>query len=367
MLTEIVRRADQACEQLLLKQLSARADAAKKAAEEAKRETEQNPEKKVRIRIGSGRDENENFELLTALRRVQKKPDPLTIEVSFPWLYKSNTRELPAFQVSLKNVHEEKAPVWIKHGGDYRSGREAPWRFEVRDANGKLLPQRQWHAMMGGGMFSQGPLAPGKSWKTTLPMDSYVKITEPGEYTVRVLYHNEQTIADLDDVSGLILCSSKPFKLKVTKAPPKVITLEAESHQRAKALIAGLREDGPIRVVMGEYDASFHDFIDPKSPEGQLHTMGWQAVPELLDALRDPKLSFRKRGWILAMLYVIACERDLNPFESREMAGVLPAYEYRSIGCTGSGSGRGDEKKQKELADAWLRLAAEYLEFRPSP
>jgi hypothetical protein len=52
-----------------------------------------------------------NLESLTKQRREQKKRDPITIEVEIPKDLHATTRELPVFNVALKNVDEEKAPV----------------------------------------------------------------------------------------------------------------------------------------------------------------------------------------------------------------------------------------------------------------
>jgi hypothetical protein len=340
-LTEIIRRGDAECEEFL-----------KKEFEGTKKQKDPG---------------EQNLELLTALRRVQKKPDAVIVEVLVAKDLEGTTRNLPRLQVALKNVDEEKMSVTIAFGGDYRTGRLARWRFEVHDSKGKLLPEREWEEgiMGGGGMFQIGELTYGNVWKAELPMGDFVKITKPGEYTVRILYHDHQTIADLDDINGLILCGSKPFKLKVVKAAPAIIEVAPGSRERAKSLIGSLKDDGPIRVVMGTYGPPFHDFINPKSPEGQLLAMRWDAVPGLIEALRDENLSFRRRGWVLAMLYVIVEERDLNPFSWRKGSGLLPAYASKGLGCTGSGGGGAEDlKKQREFANEWLKLQAECWEFR---
>ena len=75
-----------------------------------------------------------SLEALTKLRRSQKKPDPVTIEVELPKNSHATTRDLPKFRVALKNVDVEKLAVKFKYDGDYRSGRLARWRFEVRDS-----------------------------------------------------------------------------------------------------------------------------------------------------------------------------------------------------------------------------------------
>jgi hypothetical protein len=368
-LTEIIRRGGPECEKFLQEQLASQAKAAKEQqeAEQKKRENEAKEDGKkpgIVVRPRRRGDEQENLELLTALRRVQKKRDPLAVDVKVPADARSDTRQLPVLRVTLTNVDEEKAPVWFKYGGDYRSGRPTRWRVEVHDVQGNPVPPRSWEAMMGGGMFQQGPLQHGKSWSGHVPMDAYVRITEPGDYTVCVLYHNDKTIADMKDVNGLILCASPSFKIRVVKAAPTVVDLQHGSRQKAKALIAALSDQGQIRVVMGTYDADFHDFIDPKSREGQLHTMSWQAVPELLAALNDKSLSAHKRGWVLALLYVLTREGDLNPFADSS-GNVLPAYEYRSIGCRcSSEGGTPSATAQQALAQKWQKFAAEYIEVR---
>ncbi len=310
-----------------------------------------------------------NLELLTALRRVQRKKDPLVIEVDSPGAKKFTTRGLSPLRVTLKNVDEGKVPVWFTFGGDYRSGRLARWKCEVRTADGKRLPDRQWGGMMGGGlligggMFTVGPMEHGKSWATPISIESYVRITEPGEYTVQVFYHNHRQIADLEDLTGLVLCKSRPFKIKVEKSPPKVITVTAAETREARRLIKALPETGRIRVVSG-YGLLFHGFVKPTSPEGRLHTMGWQAVPALLDTLKEKKLSTHRRGWVLGLLYAITAEEDLSPFSWRHSSELLPTYEYRCPGCEMSGGGKPDAQAQRRLAEKWLRLAADYWVFR---
>jgi hypothetical protein len=351
LLTELVRRGGKECEKWLKAALD---------AETAKREDSKEDQFTLRS----------SLQVLAALRRVQKKSDPVVVEVRLPDVLRGDTRELPTLQVALTNVDDEKLDVVMMQGGDYRSGRQARWRLEVHDAKGQLLPQRKNRGIMGGGMFGMATLRHGDSWPTQLPMDSFVQITEPGEYTVRVLYHASETIADRDDVTGLIMCVSKRFKLQVGKAPKKVLSLEAGSRTRAKDLIAALAEKGRVKVVMGGYTKAIHDFIDPQTPEGQLLTMGWQAVPELLDTLSDERISTQKRGWLLALLFAITGERDLNPFDSLRGGdkphNIIAEYEYRSIGrqCSGSSYVAIDAKEQRAFAQKWLKFKEEHLDIR---
>lgn len=167
----------------------------------------------LKLRIG---------ELETDAKSLSKmeKLGPRAVEHPLPQTLVATASKLPTLIVILKSADVEKLPARIKMGGDYRSGREARWRFEVKGANGEILPVRPFDGPIGGGVFQRGELKPGETWKTALPMCSFVDIPKPGEYMVSVLYHNGVTIADIkdhDDLKELIVFRSKPFKLKVVK------------------------------------------------------------------------------------------------------------------------------------------------------
>jgi hypothetical protein len=305
----------------------------------------------------------DNLAIFTALRRVQKKPDPLTIDVTIPKDAPATTRVLPTVGVKITNTDPEQLPVWFKFGGDGDSGRLARWRLEALDGNGQRVVPYVWRSVIGGGTYYEGPLMGTESWKAALRLGDYIRIREPGEYTIRVFYHNEVTIADLDDVSGLILCESKPFKLKVVKAPRTVIALKPGDRETAKAAFAALPEAGPIRVVVApHYGPYYHEFIDPKSPLGLLHELAWRAVPTLLDCLRDEKTSLEhRRAWALGLLYAITGEKELDPFGlESEWQNAVINYDYRGGPGDGSSSGgKIDAAMQKKLVARWLKLADE--------
>src|SRR5262249_30224579 len=153
------------------------------------------------------------------------------------------------FSVVLKNVDVEKQPFHFSFGGDYRSGRFARCAFEVRDAKGILLAPRRWESMMGGGMFQMGDLEHGKTWDTELPMGSYVKIMESGEYNVRVLYHNTESIADFPDLTGVIVCASEPFKVTVGKPVPRKVFVRAGSNEKVASLVRSLKGKTMVKTV----------------------------------------------------------------------------------------------------------------------
>lgn len=274
-----------------------------------------------------------NLELLTALRRVQKKPDPISIQVIQPKGLKAIPRKLPTFSVKLKSVDVEKTPVWmqlIPHG--HGSHREAQWRFEVKTAAGNQLPVRPnpnsfRHGFRhGGGMKSDGWLTSGDYLDTVLPMADFIEIPEPGEYTVTLMYHPKLPIADITNIAeldDLIIFRSESFKLTVSKGPKLVIQDTRNDRTNVLSSVAQLPNEGLVKVVGGVYDEDDFEFLSPKSPAGRILLLNWQAVPALLDSLSDANLSRHRKAWILSLLYSITVERDLNPSST----AALPAHQ----------------------------------------
>jgi hypothetical protein len=91
---------------------------------------------------------------LTALRRVQHKPDPLLVSVDERKV-ECTYPDLPLFQAAVINVDAEQLPLELQIGGDYRTGRFERWRFEVKDKAGKYFPIRTVFGFgKGGGLNS---------------------------------------------------------------------------------------------------------------------------------------------------------------------------------------------------------------------
>lgn len=304
--------------------------------------------------------------VLAALRRVQHQPDPLIVEVIPAEGLKVDTRSLPTLDVLLKSADVDRIPLRLKIGGDYRSGREARWRIEVSDATGAILPVRRPSSGIGGGIYSFTEFKYGESQPAELPMSSYVDIPKPGKYMVTVAYHNSETIADIANpsaLSDLIVFRSEPFALTVEQGARQIIQLETGARQKVKRLIGLLPDEGVIKMVGRKYNPSFHQFIDPTSPAGQLLQMDLQAIPGLLDALNDTRLSGHRKAWVLAFLYTITWERDLNPIR---LPGVLPEYySYISAdSCQWADGGRIDAKEQQRLIEKWMEFQKMYLDIR---
>jgi hypothetical protein len=135
-------------------------------------------------------------------------------------IVKARSRSLPILVVSLNSADVGGVPVWMRSSGGDRSGRESRWQCEVRDADGKIVPPREYRWIVGGGIYTESFRQPGEKSSLDLPMASFVELPKPGEYMVTVLYHNTLSIADLEvpeDLDNLIVSKSKPFKMTVLK------------------------------------------------------------------------------------------------------------------------------------------------------
>jgi hypothetical protein len=373
---------------LLLDKLAKQLDSARRADRQSERDGEPTYDAILCAFVGRGGDaartvlmrrlkpasSPQDLELLTAVRRLEDRPDPLAIAVAHPEDLKAGTRNLPMLDVAIENVDPEERSVQFQFGGDNRSGRHDRWRIQVWDSRGRLLPEIPRWSSIGGGRSETRPLAFGEKWKARLRMGSYVNVRAPGKYKVQVLYHNAASIADISDpkiLDGLILSQSEPFELNIEHGPKIPIHLEAGSTEKTRDLVKSLDERQKVLILLDDYDEEAHDFIDPKSPQGQLLAMKWQAVPGLLESLEDETLSFRKRAWIFALLISITRERDLDPMTRH---GVLPAYAYRGSlerywvtsdsGLSGTLGGNGSSSGGRENPDEQLRLTREWLQFR---
>jgi hypothetical protein len=307
-----------------------------------------------------------NLELLTALRRVQKKSDPLAVALSAKGPLEASLLSLPRLDVAMKNVDCDKAAVGFREGGDYRSGRQARWRIVVRDNKGVELPEKKLSGVIiEGGIYRDENLKHGKTWETTLDVRSFVKIDLPGTYSLQVLYHNTKELADASDISGLIVARSKPIALIVR---PLVIAVTAEERKEIARWISALDGSKPLKVVAGTYGKWAHEFVPPTTAEGRILGAGLKAVPVLIEALANRSLSDNKRAWILSLLFSATGEND-----PRDFSGAVGAYRYREagwqiwggppggpqsggIGCSDEGSSSGGEisrEAQDKLIETW--------------
>lgn len=300
------------------------------------------------------------LETLCALRRVQGKGDPLKIEVAGPAKIQSVFPALPEVQVALVNGDPGNETIEFTEGGNYRSGRQARWRVEARNAAGNLFPERAQLDGTGGGLFNEGELASGARWKTSLRMESFVAALPPGQYSIRILYHDSVCIADEADVDGLILFSSDPITLTVL---PMEIPQGDVDAAKVRELLASIDDKRKPKVVAGTYGKWAHEFLSPDSAQGKLLALGLPAVPPLLETLEDPKLTTTRRAVVLSLLFSLTGQVDprdatgvLGNFDSAQGPWAISNGESTSFGWGSSSvilSGAIDETAQKTFAKRW--------------
>src|SRR6185295_8307036 len=107
-----------------------------------------------------------------------------------------------------KNVDAEGESFELTEGGSYRSGRFARCKVEAIGPDGRTLPPREWDSSTSGGMQSSGRLTSGQTWPGTLDLGQFVSFVEPGEYRVRIHYHDKEDIASIADLRGWIVSST---------------------------------------------------------------------------------------------------------------------------------------------------------------
>jgi tetratricopeptide (TPR) repeat protein len=317
----------------------------------------------------------QNLEVLTALRRVQGKPDPVPVEVAGPEHLISVYPDIPDLAVALRNRDGGGDPIAIVLGGDYRSGRPARWCVQVHDSRGRLLPGVPRLDSIGGGILLETALEPGKADEAVLGGRKFVEIPGPGEYTFRILHHDSVCLADLggtpDEVTtgDRITCRSKTLRLTVR---PREIAVTPADRAETQKLLDALDPGGPVVVAAGTYGKWAHELIPPESPTGKLLTRRWQAVPTLLEELERKELGEKRRARVLALLFSITGRNDPRgdcrffPDESK----VLGSYTAQDGPWTvsadpGKIAGAGwsdpysvkgtiDPEQQKEFARRWL-------------
>jgi tetratricopeptide (TPR) repeat protein len=315
------------------------------------------------------------LELLTALRRAQNKPDPLPIILGVAEQEETIFPNLPVIDAALVNKDYQKKPILYKNGGDYRSGRAERWRFSVRGSQGNIMRIKPREDPDCGGFFTRSTLKANESWDTVLDMRRYIDLP-PGDYTVTVEYSDQEEISSLLHTAAFLLCRSDPFKLHVQ---PRVIDVTRQDREAVKAVIASLDEKSRVKILEGTYAKADHAFIALDSPPGKILTLGWRAVPQLLDALEDDKLAPQRRAWVLALLFSITSWNDptdepaaIGPYDFRGRGWAVSGGRNGKTIVLGAGSGSGklvytadkiDDKVQRQFATKW-KAFRDYIVIR---
>ena len=282
------------------------------------------------------------LELLIALRRLQERPDPARVIVTGLTAdsYSIQWPDMPTLNVSVRNMDTLQEPVISRLGGNNRSGRAERFKIQVRNTQTghvivETLPPP---STFGGGIVGATTLEFGEGWHTSLPKADFVPQLQPGEYAIRVLYHDHECIADRPSTEDHICCKSREYELTIYR---RTVQQTKEQTAAIAALLSQLDRSQHVRIVDAPYGEWASDFIPPKSILGQILTAGWQAVPALLEELEDESQTLAERAHTLAMLFSITGQVDprgesrMQHYFSSEKSSIGPfAYVRQGKGVS---------------------------------
>lgn len=238
--------------------------------------------------------------LLTALRRAQGKGDPLALELVDAPPFTAGYPESPTVRFRLRNVDGGKESFTLTRAGDYRSGRFARIGVVATDVDGVPVPVRIRFGLRDGGAADRAPLASGVAWTEEVRLQDFVEFPAPGDYEVRLAYHDEVAIAEVERLDGFVVAWSPAFKVRLVPAAVEVTRATVDALKREFAAI-DLRQ--PVPLLAHPWRADLELVGEPATPEDRLFRAGWDAVPTLLELLEDAKLTVEQRSWVLGLLW----------------------------------------------------------------
>ncbi len=247
--------------------------------------------------------------LLTALRRIQHRPDPVVITVNSEQAVEATFPRFPTVALALRNEDSAGAtvslvPALLVYGLDgsgplgeaLRVSRCAPRRFD------------------GGG--PPAALAPGDELPTTLAAASWLRMNSPGEYRLRVsLLPGTNPLLERD-LRGHIALQSQELRLILRPLRIRLSRAERDQH------LSWLRAIGVEKTVVVLTHDALAEPVDPMprppgkwsgpadDPEDRLYRAGLLTLPALFDALDDPALDSLHRAWAVAMLWNLTGVRE---------------------------------------------------------
>lgn len=263
---------------------------------------------------------------LAALRLAERAPPPLVVHLE-PVADSPSTvyPSWPTFRVSLHN--EDQRSIEVLEGGSYRSGRFGRCRVIARSVDGDPIPLRMPPGSSGGGFATRTILAPGEGIDlTTTSIDAYVELPGPGEYMLRVAYHDDAEIHYPGDswVVGRILHESEPTWVRID---PRPISIRRSELEQMIDWVATIDVDQRVPLVRTPWSSDLTYTTPATTPEDRLYRAGYDAVPALLHALENletgpplsPKHVNRRIDWLLGMLWNVA---RIHPDRNRSFATI---------------------------------------------
>jgi hypothetical protein len=159
-----------------------------------------------------------NVEVLTALRRMEGKNDPLEVFVVGPRIVECTTENLPTIEIGLRNVDEGRRPIGFIPGKINEHIRGGWCLFDVRDEQGCLQPVHSIDSSRDPPGGRRIFLRFGESINEVCPLRQYLCPLRPGRYRVTVFCSESPWIIGRSRLSDTIVFRSDPFELIVKPA-----------------------------------------------------------------------------------------------------------------------------------------------------
>jgi len=254
-------------------------------------------------RLRRDKPSDRDLALLTILRRLQGRPDPVRLERSNPAPLAVEWPGAASIEVKAVNrdVGGASFEAWVPRG---------EWLAQVVDANGVRVPAASPSLAGGSVLSSRVVIAPGDGIDGGVSLLECVAPLAPGAYRVRVLFHDEDASYWPESQDWLVLSSSAEIPLTVT--PRRIATTNAEQASlRSRFAELFLKAPSVLR------EADYHQWLaERRLTRAALAGASWRAVPMLLDVLEEQHVSPGMRAEALEWLYQLTGIPDPRGFHA---------------------------------------------------
>ncbi|MEZ5978289.1 MAG: hypothetical protein R3F34_08730 [Planctomycetota bacterium] len=259
--------------------------------------------------------------LLTALRRAERRADPLTLELATTEPLVVTFPGRTQLHGVLRNTDPDGLVIEMVEGGDQRSGRAEKLRVEAFLEDGTKVPAREWQADLGGGLAVYRAVAPGDAVDVSCVVEDYVVFPGPGVYEVRVAAHVRDPIAHVSSLEGRVVLEAEPVVVVLRALELRVARTRLDELRRA---IDELPFDAPVPLLRNPWVPGLEFAREPEGPMEVLLCAGYEAVPALLEALDalDPRADLDRARWILGLLH------DVTGLADPTLTGAVPSQRW---------------------------------------
>jgi hypothetical protein len=190
----------------------------------------------------------------------------------------------------------------------------------------------------------------------------YVGPLAPGEYRLRILYHDQVCIAPPEHHDARVVSTSEGIALHVT---PRRISTTAAEQRSLRARFAALEPEAPVLLLDAASAGTDLGIDHPTTDAEHILAASWHAVPVLLDAIADEDTSVGQRAWGLALLYDITglVDPGLEPHAigAARMVGLPRHIASSDVHILGSWGARSTDHPpaaadQARLIEQWRSL-----------